>query len=231
MDERPLLVVDLEATCWENRITPTGEGQNTDNMEIIEFGCALANRNGELLDSQSFLVQPAKNPQISEFCTSLTSISQSMIEAAPLFPEVCRMIDAWLGQPHEDFIWCSWGNYDRLHIQADGEKNGALPVIMKYPHLNLKRIWRRTTGQKRKNGMIHALEYHGLTLEGHHHRGIDDARNMVRLLPFMDWSLEGELLTLPSAFSLRGSFASDRIVSGEDMDSVIREKAGKCNLR
>ncbi|AFP30844.1 hypothetical protein MRBBS_1907 [Marinobacter sp. BSs20148] len=43
--------------------------------------------------------------------------------------------------------------------------------------------------------MAHALEFHGLALEGHHHRGVDDARNMVRLLPFMDWTLEAELLT------------------------------------
>ncbi|MBQ0747389.1 MAG: exonuclease domain-containing protein [Marinobacter sp.] len=227
MDNRFLLVIDLEATCWENRMTPAGEPQTIHNMEIIEFGCALANRNGELLDSRSFLVQPTRNPQLKEFCTSLTSITQSMINTAPAFPEVCQLIDAWLGQPHEDFIWCSWGNYDRLHIQADGEKHGAFPVIMKYPHLNLKRIWRRTTGQKRKNGMIHALEYHGLALEGHHHRGIDDARNMVRLLPYMDWSLEEELLTPPSGFRSQGSVASDRVVSIEEMDSAIREKAGE----
>ncbi|HCL38318.1 MULTISPECIES: 3'-5' exonuclease [Marinobacter] len=197
MDNRPLLVVDLEATCWENRTTPTGEPQNTANMEIIEFGCALANRNGELLDSQSFLVRPTKNPELSEFCTSLTSITQPMIETAPTFPEACRMIDEWLGQPSEDFIWCSWGNYDRLHIQASGQEYGCAPAFMRLPHLNLKRIWRRTTGQKRKNGMIHALAFHGLTAEGHHHRGVDDARNMVRLLPFMNWALEAELLTPP----------------------------------
>ncbi len=107
------------------------------------------------------------------------------------------MLDAWLGQPHEDFIWCSWGNYDRLHIEADGNKRGALPVMMGYPHLNLKRIWRRTTGQKRKDGTAHALEFHSLALKGHHHRGVDDARNMVRLLPFTDWTLEPELLVAP----------------------------------
>lgn len=197
MDNRPLLVVDLEATCWENRTTPTGEPQNTENMEIIEFGCALANRNGELLDSQSFLVRPTKNPELSEFCTSLTSITQPMIESAPTFPDACRMIGAWLGQPCEDFIWCSWGNYDRLHIQASGHEYGCAPAFMRFPHLNLKRLWRRTTGQKRKNGMIHALAFHGLTVEGHHHRGVDDAGNMVRLLPFMDWALEAELLTPP----------------------------------
>jgi len=227
MDERPLLIVDLEATCWDNRMAPAGEIQSIHNMEIIEFGCALATRAGELLDSQSFLVRPVENPQLSEFCTSLTSIHQSMIEAAPPYSEACKLIDVWLGQPHEDFIWCSWGNYDRLHILADSEKHGVFPAMMNYPHLNLKRIWRRTTGQKRKNGMVHALEFHGLALEGHHHRGVDDARNMVRLLPFMDWTLEEELLTPPKIAHLKERVTANRVVSIEEMDEAIREKAGR----
>jgi inhibitor of KinA sporulation pathway (predicted exonuclease) len=56
-------------------------------MEIIEFGCALATRDSELLDSQSFLVRPTQNPVLSEFCKSLTSIQQSMVDAAPVFSE------------------------------------------------------------------------------------------------------------------------------------------------
>ena len=79
MNNGKLLIVDLEATCWESRLSPEGVPQSVHNMEIIEFGCAVA--------------------------------------------------------------------------------------------------------------------YHNLTLEGHHHRGVDDARNMVRLLPYMDWRLEPELLT------------------------------------
>lgn len=203
MTERPwsndglLLVVDLEATCWESRYAPNGEPQSVENMEIIEFGCALATRQGELLDSRSFLVRPSHSPILSEFCTSLTSITQAMVDDAPVFSDVIRLLDEWLGRPADSFIWCSWGNYDRLHILADGAKHQCWPAFTGYPHLNLKRIWRRTTGQKRKNGFAHALEFHGLAFEGHHHRGVDDARNMVRLLPIMDWSLAPELLTDP----------------------------------
>ena len=90
-----------------------------------------------------------------------------------------------------------WGNYDRLHVEAQSRQTGAIPAMLRYPHLNLKRLWRRSTGQKRKNGLAHALAFHELGFEGHHHRGVDDARNMVRLLPFMDWSLEPVLFTPP----------------------------------
>jgi len=227
MNARTLLVVDLEATCWERRTTPDGEPQAVHNMEIIELGCALATRDGTLLDSHSFLVRPTRFPQLSEFCTALTSITQSMVDDAPAYPEAIDALNQWLGQPAEDFIWCSWGNYDRLHVEAQSDQAGSTPVLMNYPHLNLKRIWRRTEGQKKKNGLAHALSYHNLTFEGHHHRGVDDARNMVRLLPFMDWALEEQLLTQPSISRLKGSVASDRVVSVEEMDLAIREKAGQ----
>ncbi|MBX2868814.1 MAG: exonuclease domain-containing protein [Acidiferrobacterales bacterium] len=197
MHDQTLLVVDLEATCWKHQTTPGGEPQGVHNMEIIEFGCALATRAGELLDSHSFLVRPTRFPQLSYFCTELTSISQLMVNDEPSYPEVIDALDQWLGQPSENFIWCSWGNYDRLHVLAESQKHGRAPRFMAYPHLNMKRIWRRTTGQKKKNGLAHALAFHKLDFEGCNHRGVDDARNIVRLLPFMGWSLEAELVTRP----------------------------------
>jgi len=39
-----------------------------------------------------------------------------------------------------------------------------------------------------------ALAFHDMAFEGQTHRGVDYARNIVRLLPFMDWALEPELL-------------------------------------
>ncbi|OZB12654.1 MAG: DNA polymerase III [Marinobacter sp. 34-60-7] len=41
------------------------------------------------------------------------------------------------------------------------------------------------------------MVFHDLAFEGSQHRGVDDARNITRLLSFMKWSLESELLTLP----------------------------------
>src|SRR5690554_7139643 len=70
-NDAPILIVDLEATCWESSRLPNGERQSIGNMEIIEFGCALATRTGELLDSRSFLVRPVRNPDLSAFCRSL----------------------------------------------------------------------------------------------------------------------------------------------------------------
>ena len=48
MRDETILVVDLEATCWEDQTTPAGDAQSVNNMEIIEVGCALATRKGSL---------------------------------------------------------------------------------------------------------------------------------------------------------------------------------------
>ena len=61
--------------------------------------------------------------------------------------------------------------------------------------------------------MVHALESHGLALEGRHYRDVDDARNMVRLLPFIDFAREEELLTPPNIAHLKGCVALNRLES------------------
>lgn len=189
-----ILIIDLESTCWENSVMPNGKRQDLANMEIIEFGCALANRRGHVIDARSFLVRPTLHPFLSDFCTTLTGITQSMVNEAPAFPEASQALADWLGDCPRNFIWCSWGNYDRLHIEAQSEREGVSLSILEHPHLNLKRIWRRTTGQKKKNGLASALAFHNLDFVGRQHRGLDDAKNIARLLAFMDWSLEPSLV-------------------------------------
>jgi len=51
-------------------------------------------------------------------------------------------------------------------------------------HLNLKRAFSAQQNLKKKLGMAGALRHVGLELTGTHHRGIDDARNIARLLPW-----------------------------------------------
>jgi len=52
-------------------------------------------------------------------------------------------------------------------------------------HLNLKRRFAARQGLRKPVGMAGALRKAGLELAGTHHRGIDDARNIARLLPLI----------------------------------------------
>ncbi|KAA0874782.1 3'-5' exonuclease [Nitrincola tapanii] len=187
--QQAILIVDLEATCWENQIAPSGSRQSVHEMEIIELGCVVATCAGVILESRSFLVRPQINPILSPFCQQLTSIKQMMVDQAPVFAEVVPEVDAWLRSWPDLRLWASWGNYDRRHIAAQSAREDCMPTFMRLPHLNLKSLWKMTTGERKHNGLGAALKFHALTFEGQPHRGIDDARNMARLLPQMDWSL------------------------------------------
>ena len=69
------IIVDLEATCWENR----SDGKN----EIIEIGAVKVNDDQEIVSEYQQFVKPLKNPILSEFCKELTSIQQTDVENAP----------------------------------------------------------------------------------------------------------------------------------------------------
>ena len=184
------LIIDLEATCWEGMVTPEGVRQSVDTMEIIEVGCAVGTESGALLDSASFIIRPTEMPELSTFCTSLTSITQEMVDAAKTLSMTANDIDDFIAQFNDLAGWCSWGDYDRRMFEAQTERLGIQLDLLSLPHVNLKKLWAASTGHsKKRSGLMNALQRHGLAFEGHLHRGVDDARNMVRLLPFVDWGL------------------------------------------
>lgn len=191
-----MLVIDLEATCWKGSRLPTGERQSIENMEIIELGCVQCDRAGTLLDARSFLVKPTINPELSDFCRDLTGITQAMVDQAPSFPTAVEAMNDWLGDPGCSFFWGSWGNYDLKHLVAESQRLGVRSLPLQYPHVNLRKLWRLTTKQRKKNSLRDALNFHDLVFEGEPHQGLDDAKNIARLLPFMNWDRVSEARSL-----------------------------------
>lgn len=182
--EKQLLIVDLEATCWDGDVPDVGRRQTVDDMEVIEFGCVVATTEGAVLDARSFMVQPVLRPLLSAFCIELTSIRQQDVDAAPVYREVIEEIDAWL-QPYQLTAWGSWGDYDKNQLLAEQQRHGQAPSFLALEHINLKKRWREGRAANRRSGLPAALAHHGLQFEGCHHRGIDDARNIARLVPFI----------------------------------------------
>jgi 3'-5' exoribonuclease 1 len=181
------LVIDLEATCDEERRIPSRQ------MEIIEIGAVLCD--AESLDPvgefQTF-VKPVRHPVLTPFCTRLTSITQHDVAGAPGFAHAIQSLDRFLDG--RDALFCSWGDYDRNQFELDASFHKvSLPFHGR--HLNLKKRFSAELGEEKRYGMASALRRVGLTLQGTHHRGIDDARNIARLLP---WSL-GRVRAEPAA--------------------------------
>lgn len=185
MTDRPqhFLVVDFEATCADDG------SMRREEMEIIEVGAVIAD--GETLrplsEFQSF-VRPVRHPHLTTFCTELTSITQADVDAAQSFPEVVKRWSAWV-EPYAAPVFSSWGKYDHDQLVLDCRFHGiAMPFLLE--PINLKAEFSKRLKQRRQMGMKEALSRAGLELDGTHHRGIDDARNIAKLLPFILGELE-----------------------------------------
>ena len=175
---QPILVIDLEATCDE------GDGIPADQMEIIEIGAVWATAEGKVLDAFQSLVRPVVRPQLTPFCRQLVGIDQVEVDAADLFPVVAARL-ASFAQLHQagQKTWGSWGKFDATQLARDCERHGAPHPLQDFEHVNLKRRFAKARKIK-EVGMARALQMVGLELDGSHHRGLDDARNIAKLLPW-----------------------------------------------
>ena len=178
---RGYLVIDLEATCDDGGRVPR------DEMEIIEIGAVWVDHETltAVASFQTF-VRPVRHPTLTAFCRRLTSIQQAQVDAGPGFPEAIARLRAFLrATPDRPApLFCSWGAYDRNQFRQDAAFHGV-ELPFGEDHVNLKRAFSQALGTTRRFGMAAALKRVGLPLEGTHHRGLDDARNIARLLPFI----------------------------------------------
>jgi 3'-5' exoribonuclease 1 len=177
MQARDYLVIDLEATCDDGGLVPKRE------MEIIEIGAVLVDHTTfePIAEFQSF-VRPVRHPTLTPFCRTLTSITQAEVDAAPKFPVVLAALREFV-ESHGRPLFCSWGNYDRGQFGLDAAYH-RVQLPFGTDHLNIKQAFSDALGTSKRFGMAGALRKLGLPLEGTHHRGIDDARNIARILPY-----------------------------------------------
>jgi len=174
----PILVLDLEASCDEGDKLPAEE------MEMIEVGAVWATPDGRILAEFQALVRPMLHPRLTPFCSQLTGITQADVDSAPLFPEVAARLASFAElHGHEVATWGSWGKYDAKQLERDCARHGVENPLARLEHINLKRTFAKSRRIK-EVGMARALQMVGLPLDGSHHRGLDDARNIAKLLPF-----------------------------------------------
>ena len=190
-----LLVVDLEATCDNREAKPCLVPK--EQMETIEIGAVLVDSQTlETVGELGIFVRPVRHPVLTEFCKQLTTITQADVDGAPLFPEAVASVERFLRDfqervPRESrgvagrrVLFCSWGDYDKNQLALDAAHHGIVVPWAKH-HCNVKKRFSEELGLPKRFGMDGALARIGLTLEGTHHRGIDDARNIARLLPWI----------------------------------------------
>ncbi len=170
-----ILIIDLEATCWENDRIPIGQ-----KVDIIEIGICLLNLTSkEISKKQSVYVIPERS-EINEFCTKLTGITPQLIEEKGIyFEEACeKIIDEY--NPAL-LTWAGFGNFDKEQIFEQCDWLG-IEIPFSYDYLNVMDEFKDHFSLPRMMGLKRALDYLKMEFEGNHHSGADDAYNAAKIL-------------------------------------------------
>jgi 3'-5' exoribonuclease 1 len=170
------IIYDLEATCWETKSESNGKMQ-----EVIEIGALKINEEGEILSRFESFVRPTTYPQLSDFCTRLTTITQVDINQADTFPVVIEDFWDWIGlTENEEYLLCSWGFFDKKAFVKNCQLHD-LESSWANEHISIKHQYPRIKGIAYAIGLHKAVEREGFEFEGAHHRGIDDAINLAKI--------------------------------------------------
>jgi inhibitor of KinA sporulation pathway (predicted exonuclease) len=174
-----ILVIDIEATCWNN-----GDRPDNETSDIIEIGiCPLDVQSRERVKKHSILVKPERST-VSLFCTELTTLTQEIVDQGVSFAEACNILTKQFDSQQR--VWASYGDYDRNQFQLQCQE-----MRVNYPfgtrHINVKTLLAIALGLPKEVEILQALKLLNLSLEGTLHRGGDDAWNIAQILACLLW--------------------------------------------
>lgn len=183
------VVIDFEATCERGtRIYP---------QEIIEFPSVLVNGATAHQEEEAFrtYVRPVHHPRLTDFCRELTGIQQHQVDGGVPLSEALHAHDAWLEARGVTngcgrFAVVTWGDWDcRTMLESECRFKGIAKPEYFDRWINLKvpfeEVFGDGGGGGRRRGLEEALPLAGLLFEGRPHSGLDDSRNIARLLTLL----------------------------------------------
>ena len=157
---RNYVCVDLETT-----------GVNVKWNKIIEIG-AVKVINGQVVDKFSTLINPGT--AISPYITTLTGISDSMVENAPKIEQVLPKFVEFMGENtllgHNLMFDFGFLKQNAANLKISFEKKGV----------DTLKISRKVLSQLESRKLDYLCEYFGIADENHH-RALNDAEVTVKL--------------------------------------------------
>uniref|UniRef100_A0A7S1ZCS3 Exonuclease domain-containing protein n=1 Tax=Trieres chinensis TaxID=1514140 RepID=A0A7S1ZCS3_TRICV len=183
-----LCVLDFEATC--------NNGQTPKPQEIIEFPTLLVNtRTGKVEKEFHLYIKPDVHPTLSDFCTELTGITQVTVDSGVSLEEALQSIQTWLDEsnllPHTAKVDKGHGSFSFLFLTCgDWDLSQCLPRQLGWHNKDVPYVFAQWINVKtafyklyrvKPTGMTSMLRMLGMGLEGRHHSGIDDCRNIARI--------------------------------------------------
>lgn len=175
------LVLDFEATCEQNK--------KLEPQEVIEFPVLKVNaKTFDIEATFHHYVQPKVNRLLTPFCVQLTGITLDKVDGQPDFETTLKLFESWMSnqgllQDGVKFAFVTCGDWDLDKMLPHQSKS----FEFQYPDylkrwINIKKTFETVTGVYPRGDLLEMLKRLGLELEGSHHSGIDDCRNIARIL-------------------------------------------------
>jgi 3'-5' exoribonuclease 1 len=176
---KKFMVIDFEATCFEGKDLPENWFQ-----EIIEIGLTIVDPEKLQLvaDFQAF-VRPVLFPKLSDFCKNLTSITQDNVDKGISFSKALLEMEN-IYRSWDRPIFTSFGKYDYNQLYKECKRFNEFFPFDEGIHCNIKQEFCKFYKKEFFRGVPfkYALKHVGLEFEGIHHRGIDDAKMISKIL-------------------------------------------------
>ncbi|CAD8057672.1 unnamed protein product [Paramecium primaurelia] len=176
-----IIILDFEATCIR-------EADKKYLQEIIEFPAQVYNiQERKVIKEFSKYIKPIENPILSEFCTELTGITQQQVdEGIPLDQAINEFMQFIQGLQKCCILTC--GDYDLNLLKKEGARKG-IPIQKELQYyINIKKVFPKSLRNPKHYKdpcMVEMLKLCGLDLLGRHHSGIDDVKNITRIVHYL----------------------------------------------
>ena len=190
-----LVVLDFEATCSNDK-------KLFKPIEIIEWPAIIIDIDkmkiyNDPKDYFHVYIKPTANPILTKFCTELTGITQEMVDP-PNGIYIEQALDLWNKwcynndllptkqdpSPRACVVTC--GDWDLRTMWAKQCKVSSFsfgnPAMLFAAWINVKQIFQEMMGLQGKVGMKGMLEILNMSLDGRHHSGIDDVKNICKIV-------------------------------------------------
>ena len=188
---RALVLTNLLAVCAFRQLDDGPEPEWV--HEIIEFPLVLVDAvNLEPVDEFHAYIRPTERPVLTNFCKTLTGISQDTVDAAVTLEVALEQFAAWLaerqlgapGEPGSVFTiaLATDGPWDIVNFLAPECERKGLPFPSCAKHWIDVRAAFAEWHQIKQLNVQKMLEWSGMVFEGRPHSGIDDTRNIARIV-------------------------------------------------
>lgn len=181
-----LLVLDFEAQCDQDG----DKKKHLEIQEIIEFPVVPINVKTKKIETELIFhhyIKPVKIPKLTEFCTFLTGIKQEQVDNGIILEEALELLHQHLVK-HDilnkkwSFLTC--GDWDLSQcLRSEAKKKGIILKAYMKKWINIKKAFLSLLDKDahKNTSMTRMLEYFKLELDGRHHSGIDDSKNISKI--------------------------------------------------